>query len=74
VTVVVDASVALKWVIEEPGSDAAVALRSESLIAPDLWLAEAANALWRRTRLGDLTPEEAVAYFVKLASAPVLSQ
>ena len=46
--VVVDASVALKWVFDEPESEAAVALRDEELVAPALWLAEAANALWRR--------------------------
>jgi predicted nucleic acid-binding protein len=73
VKIVVDASVALKWVMDEPGSDAAVALHGEDLIAPALWLAEAANALWRRARLGDLTPEEAVLYFAKLANAPVAS-
>ena len=34
--IVVDASVALKWVLTEPDSDVAIALRNEELIAPDL--------------------------------------
>lgn len=71
--IVVDASVALKWIFDEPGSAAATALRGEDLLAPSLWLAEAANAVWRRSRLGDITAEDAVVYFTELANAPVLS-
>jgi predicted nucleic acid-binding protein len=59
VRIVVDAFVALKWVFDEPGSEAAVALRSDELISPALWLAEAANLLWRRARVGDITADEA---------------
>jgi predicted nucleic acid-binding protein len=73
VKVVVDASVALKWIFDEPGSDAAVALRGEDLIAPVLWLLEAANALWRRTRIGEITAQAAAEYFSELANAPVAS-
>lgn len=71
--VVVDASVALKWVIAETGSEAAAALRDEELIAPSLWLVEVANALWRYARLGELTAEEALERFSELAGAPVAS-
>jgi predicted nucleic acid-binding protein len=48
---VLDASVALKWVLSEPDSQAAVKLRDEfahnvhELIAPDTFLAEVAHAL-----------------------------
>ena len=70
--IVVDASVALKWVFDESESATAIALRDEDLLAPSLWLAEAANAVWRRARLGDITAEEAVAYFSELANAPVV--
>ena len=50
-TVVVDASVALKWVIQEDGSEAAEALlRQEPLLAPDLLIVECANVLWVKTR------------------------
>ena len=71
--VVVDASVALKWVLDEPESEAAVALGDEDLIAPALWLAEAANALWRRSRIGDITPDEASLLLFELQNAPVAS-
>ena len=71
--VVVDASVALKWVFDEPESEAAVALRAEDLVAPALWLAEAANALWRRSCVGDITPDEASSLLFELHNAPVAS-
>jgi predicted nucleic acid-binding protein len=72
VKIVVDASVALKWIFDESESATAIALRDEDLLAPSLWLAEAANAVWRRARLGDITAEGAVAYFSELANAPVV--
>jgi predicted nucleic acid-binding protein len=73
VRVVIDASLALKWVLDEPESEAAVALRGEDLLAPALWLAEAANALWRRSRIGDITADEAGSYLSELMNAPVAS-
>jgi len=50
VTLVVDASVATKWVLPEDGSDRAIALRhpGEEFIAPDLIAAEIGNAVWKR--------------------------
>lgn len=72
-TIVVDASVALKWVLEEPGSDAAEELLEKDLAAPSLWLLEAANALWRRTVRGELTPAEATERLTELTKAPVAS-
>jgi len=71
VSVVIDASIALKWVLDEPDSDAAVALRDQELIAPALWLIEAANALWRNVRIGQLTNEEAGERLCELLNAPV---
>ncbi len=71
--IVIDASVALKWVLDEPGSEAAVALRDQELIAPTLWLAEAANALWRHARIGDISDDEAAIHFSELRKAPVAS-
>jgi predicted nucleic acid-binding protein len=73
VRIVIDASVALKWVIDEPQSEAAVALRDQELIAPALWLAEAANALWRHARIGEIGEDEAAAHFAELLKAPVAS-
>jgi predicted nucleic acid-binding protein len=55
-TVVVDASIALKWVIEEDGSEEAGALLlEETLAAPDLLMIECANVLWAKARRGALT-------------------
>jgi predicted nucleic acid-binding protein len=71
--VVVDASVAVKWVVNEPRTEAALALRDEELIAPALWLAEAANALWRHVRLGELNRNQALARLSELQTAPVAS-
>jgi len=71
VSIVIDASVALKWVLDEPGHEAADALLDEELVAPALWLIEAANALWRRARQGELTHDEARERLVELDNAPV---
>jgi predicted nucleic acid-binding protein len=71
VSIVIDASVALKWVLDEPGREAADALLEEELIAPALWLLEAANALWRRTQRGEVTAQEAGARLAELYNAPV---
>jgi predicted nucleic acid-binding protein len=73
VSIVIDASVAVKWVLNERGTEAALALRAEELIAPALWLAEAANALWRHVRLGEMTADQAFARMAELEKAPVAS-
>lgn len=70
-SIVIDASVALKWVFEEPGTEAALALRGDQLVAPAIWLAEVANALWRHVKLGETTAAEASARMDELAKAPV---
>ena len=52
---IVDASVALKWVVQEVDSDAAVALfGAETLIVPDLLFSEIANGIWKKWRRGEL--------------------
>lgn len=70
---IVDASVAIKWVVTEPGSDAAAALldRGERMAVPEFWLAEVANALWGRSARGLLTVDEAEARLGELLTAPV---
>jgi predicted nucleic acid-binding protein len=73
VRIVIDASVAVKWVISETGSEPAAALLDQDLMAPVLWLAEAANALWRRMRIGEITAEQAAARLAELLEAPVAS-
>jgi len=58
---VVDASVALKWVIDEHGTGEALALLERAaLSAPDFLLAECANALWKKVRRSEFTREEAL--------------
>ena len=55
-TLVVDANVAVKWVVANPDTERADAVISsgEELIAPDLLVAEFANALWRYVRARDI--------------------
>ncbi len=70
-SLVIDASVALKWVLDEPGGAEAEALLDEALIAPGLWLIEAANALWKRAGRGEIRPDEAAERLQALLNAPV---
>lgn len=55
---VVDASVALKWMVEEEGSMAAVALLDQPLHAPDLLIPECVNALWKKVRRAEVDAAE----------------
>jgi predicted nucleic acid-binding protein len=72
VTVIVDASVALKWVLEEEGSEAAGSLLlEEPLAAPDLLIVECANVLWAKARRGTLTRDLACAALAAIQVAPV---
>lgn len=58
---VVDASIALKWVVEEAGTPAALTLRQRfRLIAPDLLVPECANILWKKVQRRELSKDEAV--------------
>jgi predicted nucleic acid-binding protein len=56
---VIDASVAVKWVVSETDSDKAQLLLDQALVAPDLLFAECANILWKKVRRGEMTNEEA---------------
>jgi predicted nucleic acid-binding protein len=72
VTIVVDASVAIKWVFEEEGSTAARRLLvEEPLIAPDFLILECANILWTAVRRGKLTREQASEALAGLQMLPV---
>ncbi|MGH3825634.1 MAG: type II toxin-antitoxin system VapC family toxin [Pseudonocardiaceae bacterium] len=61
----VDASVALKWVVSEPGSDEAASLLDEmavgsvALFAPEHLIGEVANGLRKRVAQKILTVEDA---------------
>ena len=69
---VVDASVAVKWVIGEAGEEAAARLAARSLSAPDILLAECASALWAKVRSREIAEDEASAALSALGAAPVV--
>jgi predicted nucleic acid-binding protein len=74
-TVVVDASVAVKWVIPEPASEQAERLLAPGegpLLAPDLLLVEAANALWKKTSRRELGVAEAEQALTMIATGPLV--
>ncbi|MCF8505807.1 MAG: type II toxin-antitoxin system VapC family toxin [Caulobacter sp.] len=68
---VVDASVAIKWVYSEDESDLAAALLIHELRAPDLLTSECANILWKKTLRGDLDFDAALRSTVALQRAAV---
>lgn len=60
-TLVIDASIAVKWVIEEDGTKDALALRSAyRFLAPELLIPECANILWKKVQRGQVLAEEAI--------------
>jgi predicted nucleic acid-binding protein len=58
-TIVVDASVAAAWLVDDTLSIDAVSLldEKEELIAPDFLTVEVANVLWKRLMRGELEEE-----------------
>ena len=57
----IDASVAIKWLVDEEGTPEALALlRRAKLLAPDFLLAECANVLWKKVRRHEFTSGEAL--------------
>ncbi|MGA3098822.1 MAG: type II toxin-antitoxin system VapC family toxin [Bryobacteraceae bacterium] len=68
---VVAASVAVKWVVEEPGSGQARMLARARLEAPDLLAVECANILWKKARIGDIDARQARERLDALLEAPV---
>jgi predicted nucleic acid-binding protein len=72
VTLIVDASVAIKWVIEEDSSAAAeTILLGEPLAAPDFLAVECANVLWAKVRQRALTADAARGGLGLILSAPI---
>ena len=57
---VIDASVGLKWVLQEDDSHIAraLAVSGQDLLVPDFWLNEACNVLWLQVRKKVFTPNE----------------
>ena len=71
-TLLVDANVAIKWVIDEEGSDAARDLiLSDALAAPELLFAECANALRTKVRQGYLSAPLARAAMAQIEASPI---
>ena len=58
---VIDASIAVKWVIPEVLSEQADRVRDgeDDVLAPDLLLVEVANALWRKSTAREISAHEA---------------
>jgi predicted nucleic acid-binding protein len=73
--VVVDTSLALKWVVAEADSSLARGLLSSwiangyDIIAPSLYASEVANALHQKARRGLISPDEAKRYLADLVLA-----
>ncbi len=55
---VIDASVAIKWLLPEDGSEFALSILEQgfSLAAPDLIVSEIGNVLWKKSRTGKISP------------------
>ena len=70
-SLIVDASVAVKWYLPENDSDRAEEILSTptALLAPDLILAEVGNAVWKRVRDGRVAREDALRILDRLTSA-----
>lgn len=70
---IIDASVAVKWTVQEEHADQALRLLEtcRDMAAPSHWIAEAANALWAKSRKRELTPDQATERVGMLAAAPV---
>ena len=68
----IDASIAIKWVVEEDRTPQALALRRQTkLIAPELLVAECANILWKKARKRELSIDEAIFAARLLAAADI---
>lgn len=76
---VVDASVAVKWILPEEGQEQAMRLQEMyqdeelDLVAPHLLISEVGNVLWKRVRRGELTSQSAHRCFEQLlCDCPIL--
>ena len=70
---VVDASVAVKWLVAEDDAEIAdrLAASGQKLHAPRLMASEAVNVLWRKARVGEIERAEAGAAMALLTDMPV---
>ena len=68
---VVDTSVAIKWIVDEEGSDKAELLQGADMVAPALFRIEAGNVLRTLAAKQILTNDRAIDLFLFLQTAPV---
>ena len=70
---VVDASVAVKWLVVEEDADVArqLATSGQELHAPRLMASEVANAVWRKARVGEMEPRAAGILLANVPDMPV---
>lgn len=71
--ILVDANVAIKWVLPEIYSEQALRLRSSGhkLLVPDFFFPEIGNIFWKRVRRGEMTLEVAKGDLEALSSLPL---
>ncbi len=72
-SLVVDASVVIKWYLEEPlWSEARhLAERADELHAPDLLIAEVGNVVWKRCLRDDIEPRQAAGILHSITNLPI---
>ena len=72
---VVDASVAIKWFVEEPLRPQARKLLADrhEFVEPDLLVAEVANLAWKKTVRGEIGPDQAHSIVRNIALPPFVS-
>ena len=70
---VVDANVAVKWLVAEEDADVAeeLATSGDDLHAPRLMASEVANALWRKARVGEIERSAAGVLLANVPDMPV---
>jgi predicted nucleic acid-binding protein len=70
---VVDASVAVKWVVPEIHCESARRLlgRDYDLLVPDFFFAEVANVFWKRVNRGEDSADDALAALEAIRTQPL---
>jgi predicted nucleic acid-binding protein len=73
---VIDASVAVKWFVEEDHSSEAWTLleAKHHIVAPDLLVAEVANVAWKKTIRGEINPVQARTILRNIALPAFISE
>lgn len=67
-TLLIDTSVVVKWIVAEEGSDIAMTFHGSDLAAPGLMLLELGNVLWMKVRSGEMLAAQAIAGLTEVGS------